>query len=87
MIRFLDLIGEALKVDGHEFVRIDGSMSSEERTRALNDLNNNEDVRFILCSLRAAGVGINLTRANYCFLMDPWWNASIENQAIDRVHR
>mmetsp|Transcript_48711 Transcript_48711/g.54492 ORF Transcript_48711/g.54492 Transcript_48711/m.54492 type:complete len:756 (-) Transcript_48711:139-2406(-) len=86
---FLDIIGNALDSGGHTYTRIDGSMGTEERTQALRDLNRKEvsGTRFILCSLKAAGVGINLTRANVCFMMDPWWNASTENQAIDRVHR
>ncbi|CAN0101972.1 unnamed protein product [Scytosiphon promiscuus] len=41
----------------------------------------------MLASLMAAGTGINLTSANHCFIADPWWNASVESQAMDRVHR
>ena len=40
-----------------------------------------------LISLKAGGVGLNLTEADYCFLLDPWWNPATENQAIDRTHR
>ncbi len=40
-----------------------------------------------MASLRSTGVGLNLTVASYVFLLDPWWNESVENQAIDRVHR
>ena len=40
-----------------------------------------------LISLKAGGVGLNLTAANYVFIMDPWWNPAVENQAIDRAHR
>jgi SNF2 family DNA or RNA helicase len=58
----LDLIGNALASAGHRFTRIDGSMSTTERTCALNSLKNDDECRFILCSLKAAGVGINLTR-------------------------
>ena len=43
--------------------------------------------RFILCSLHTASTGINLTRGNYVFMMDCWWNQAVENQAMDRVHR
>lgn len=53
----LDLVGVALKKAGHRFTRIDGSMSVEERTQALEDITDNESVRFILCSLKAAGTG------------------------------
>jgi SNF2 family DNA or RNA helicase len=85
----LDLLEIALEGAGHTYTRIDGSMKSEERTAAMRNLTHDAvpGTRFILCSLKAAGVGINLTRANVCFMMDPWWNASSENQAIDRVHR
>ena len=40
-----------------------------------------------LISLKAGGFGLNLTEADYCFLLDPWWNPATENQAIDRTHR
>ena len=68
----LDRLEPFLKHAGHTFVRIDGSMTSDERTDALTKLKEDDEVRFILCSLRAAGVGINLTRANVVFMMDPW---------------
>lgn len=68
----LDRVEPFLRSAGHGFVRIDGSMTSDERTNALMKLTYDEDVRFILCSLKAAGVGINLTRANVVFMMDPW---------------
>ena len=40
-----------------------------------------------LISLKAGGFGLNLTAADYCFLLDPWWNPAIEAQAVDRTHR
>jgi Helicase conserved C-terminal domain len=66
---FLDIIGRALAGAGHQHVRIDGSMTTEQRTNAMNKLSRDDGVRFILCSLKAAGVGINLTRANVVFMM------------------
>ncbi len=47
----------------------------------------NEEVRVFLVSLKAGGVGLNLTAADYVFIMDPWWNPAVENQAIDRTYR
>jgi SNF2 family DNA or RNA helicase len=47
----------------------------------------NEDVRVFLISLKAGGTGLNLTEADYVYLVDPWWNPAVENQAIDRAHR
>jgi SNF2 family DNA or RNA helicase len=47
----------------------------------------NEDNRFFLISLKAGGVGLNLTAADYVFILDPWWNPAAEMQAINRAHR
>ena len=86
---FLDLIGQSLRDCRHTFVRIDGSMTAAKRIISINSFNSeeNDSPRFILCSLHAAGTGINLTRGNFVFMMDCWWNEAIENQAMDRVHR
>eukprot|EP00536_Pseudo-nitzschia_multiseries_P013974 jgi/Psemu1/327386/estExt_fgenesh1_pg.C_6390001 len=86
---FLDLIGDALHEEGHAFVRIDGSMNTMKRMAAVRAFSSDEinGPRFILCSLHAAGTGINLTRGSKAFMMDCWWNSSVENQAMDRIHR
>ena len=84
---FLDLIGSALVHAGHKVCRIDGSMDLESRRLAMHTFATDDEVRFILCSLKAAGTGIDLARANHVFLMDPWWNEAVESQAIDRCHR
>ncbi|MDX5479120.1 MAG: SWF/SNF helicase family protein, partial [Cyclobacteriaceae bacterium] len=47
----------------------------------------NDSVKIFLISLKAGGVGLNLTKAEYVFLLDPWWNPAVEAQAIDRAHR
>ena len=85
----LDIIGEAMKQAGHTFARIDGSVSAHKRISLIRSFNSNDTdgPRFILCSLLASGTGINLTRANWCFMMDVWWNEAVENQAMDRIHR
>jgi SNF2 family DNA or RNA helicase len=84
---YLSLIEAALLNAGHKTCRIDGSLDSKSCTDAMVTLDENDSVRFILCSLKAAGTGINLTCANVVFMMDPWWNDAIETQAIDRCHR
>ncbi len=66
---------------------LDGSMSSEERQKAVTEFQNNNAVSFFLISLKAGGVGLNLTSADYVFIVDPWWNPAVEQQAIDRTHR
>ena len=70
--KMLDLIQKPLQSAGYSFVRIDGTMSSDQRTESLQKLAQDDNVRFMLCSLRTAGVGLNLTRANVVFMMDPW---------------
>jgi SNF2 family DNA or RNA helicase len=45
------------------------------------------DAPVFLISLKAGGVGLNLTEADYCFILDPWWNPAVEAQAVDRTHR
>lgn len=86
---FLDIIEQKLTDAGHVCTRIDGSMRASNRIRAMRSFNSDEEgsPRFILCSLLAAGTGINLTRGNHVYLMDLWWNKAAEDQAMDRVHR
>lgn len=60
------------------------SLNSE---KVLKNFKGTSSCRILIASLRSAGVGLNLTVASYVFLLDPWWNESVENQAIDRVHR
>jgi len=75
-----------MKEAGHSFVRIDGSVCAANRISAISRFDSDaaDAPRFILCSLLASGTGINLTRANWCFMMDVWWNDAVESQAMDR---
>ena len=84
--KLLDVLEPFLQSMGHTFVRIDGSKTATQRINAMREFNVEIDgPRFILCSLHAAGTGITLTRGNHCFMMDTWWNSSVEQQAMDRV--
>ena len=84
---FLDLIGAFLERGGYRYVRLDGATPQKERERVLATYEQSDGPILLLISLRAGGVGLNLTAANHVWLMDCWWNSSIEDQAIDRVHR
>ncbi|MFT5170645.1 MAG: SNF2 family DNA or RNA helicase [Candidatus Marinamargulisbacteria bacterium] len=66
---------------------IDGSVSAKKRMDAINRFQESTDPGFFVISLKAGGVGINLTAADYVLHMDPWWNPAVEAQATDRVHR
>ena len=83
----LDICGDVLGATGISTCRIDGSHSAPARAATLAAFGAPFGPKVILCSLRAAGVGLNLTRANHAFMMDLWWNPSVEDQAMDRVHR
>ncbi|KAH7063618.1 SNF2 family N-terminal domain-containing protein [Macrophomina phaseolina] len=84
---FLDLIEPALARDNIPFVRFDGTMSQKARATVLQEFTNRPKGVVLLLSLRAGGVGLNLTAARRVFMMDPWWSFAVEAQAIDRVHR
>ncbi|KAG2423298.1 hypothetical protein HXX76_015447 [Chlamydomonas incerta] len=85
----LNLIGRALEAEGVPYVRLDGSTPAKARAglmRAFASTAPDSPLVF-LSSLKAGGVGMNLTAASAVHLMDPWWNPAVEEQAMDRVHR
>ncbi|PIA14927.1 hypothetical protein COEREDRAFT_21076, partial [Coemansia reversa NRRL 1564] len=83
----LDLIEPLLSQQGIRFTRLDGKMQRQQRERNLYKFKHDSDIEVLLLSLRAGGVGLNLVHATHVFLMDAFWNPSVENQAIDRIHR
>jgi len=83
----LGLIKEKLKENNIPFEYFDGSTSPTERERAIQNFQNNDECRVFLISLKAGGVGLNFTAADYVYIVDPWWNPAVEQQAIDRTHR
>ncbi|ETW09806.1 hypothetical protein H310_00284 [Aphanomyces invadans] len=83
----LDLVETTLQQHGYSHCRFDGSLKQDDRERVLHRFNSNPDVQVLVISLKAGGVGLNLTAASVVIMMDPWWNPGIEDQAIDRVHR
>lgn len=83
----LDIVEQELKKLGISYARIDGSVPTTKRKDIIESFQNGTTVDVLLMSLKTGGVGLNLTRASYVFHVDPWWNAAVENQASDRVHR
>jgi DNA repair protein RAD5 len=84
---FLTLIEPALARFNMKFVRLDGTMAQRARAAVLDEFQKSDQFTILLISLRAGGVGLNLTSAKRVFMMDPWWSYAVEAQAIDRVHR
>jgi len=83
----LGLIKEKMKELGVDYEYFDGSTAAQDREKAINRFQNDENCRVFLISLKAGGVGLNLTAADYVYIVDPWWNPAVEQQAIDRTHR
>ncbi len=83
----LALIREKLKELGVDHEYFDGSTSAVDREKAIQRFQNDENCRVFLISLKAGGVGLNPTAADYVYIVDPWWNPAVEQQAIDRTHR
>jgi SNF2 family DNA or RNA helicase len=83
----LALIKARLDKLGIKYEYFDGSTSAPDREKAIQNFQNNDEIRVFLISLKAGGVGLNLTAADYVYIVDPWWNPAVEQQAIDRTHR
>lgn len=84
-VSMLDLIKKELTTKGIPFEYLTGQ--STKRADKVASFQQNEGIRVFLISLKAGGVGLNLTEADYVYLVDPWWNPAVENQAIDRSYR
>lgn len=84
-VSMLELIRKELdeRNIGYEFL----SGATKDREAVVNNFQTNEAVRVFLVSLKAGGTGLNLTEADYVYIVDPWWNPAVENQAIDRSYR
>ncbi len=84
-VTMLDLIREELKKEEIEHAYLTGK--SRNREEIVENFQNEEEIRVFLISLKAGGTGLNLTEADYVYIVDPWWNPAVENQAIDRIYR
>jgi superfamily II DNA or RNA helicase len=82
---FLDLMEPALECAGLSFLRLDGS--TRDRNAVVEGFQKPEGPPILLISLKAGGVGLNLTAADHVIIADPWWNPATEDQAADRAHR
>ncbi|TXT13317.1 hypothetical protein VHUM_00684 [Vanrija humicola] len=86
-VSFLDLIAFRLQRAGFNICRLEGGMTPQQRDATIQHFMKNTQVTVFLISLKAGGVALNLTEASMVFMMDSWWNPSVEYQAMDRIHR
>lgn len=83
---FLKIVEKELKAAGISYYYLDGTTKAEDRIKLVEDFNGDQTSVFLI-SLKAGGVGLNLTSASTVFHLDPWWNPQVESQATDRAHR
>lgn len=85
--QMLQLIKDEFEKAGITYCYLDGKTSLPQRKEQVTKFQEDENIKAFLISLKAGGVGLNLTVADYVYLVDPWWNPAAELQAIDRAHR
>ncbi|OFX21800.1 MAG: hypothetical protein A2033_05805 [Bacteroidetes bacterium GWA2_31_9] len=86
-VKHLKLIASFLDNSDIPYLTFTGEVKIKNRTEIINKFQNTNDFNILLISLKAGGVGLNLTAASYVFVLDPWWNPASEEQAISRAHR
>jgi SNF2 family DNA or RNA helicase len=84
-VKHLELFEEEFIRSSWKYAKLTGSTSNREQE--IKIFQEHEDCKIFLISLKAGGVGLNLTAADYVFFLDPWWNPAAENQALSRAHR
>ncbi|XP_057956384.1 DNA repair protein RAD5A [Malania oleifera] len=84
---FLDLLQIPFSRNNIPFVRLDGTLNQQQRENVIKLFSEESNIMVLLMSLKAGGVGINLTAASNAFVLDPWWNPAVEEQAVMRIHR
>ncbi|MFW6257494.1 MAG: DEAD/DEAH box helicase [Prolixibacteraceae bacterium] len=84
-VKDLELLETELKNRKIDYAKLIGS--TRQREKVIDRFNKDDNVKVFLISLKAGGVGLNLTKADYVFMLNPWWNPAAESQAINRAHR
>ena len=84
----LDLVADHLNAVEAPFVMLTGQTSQRQRQKVVEEFQSEDsEITFFLISIKAGGTGLNLTAADFVYILDPWWNPFVENQAIARAHR
>jgi len=84
-VKHLNLVQHHLRTRKIDYAYLDGA--SIDRREQVERFNKDPNVKAFLISIKAGGLGLNLTEADYVFILDPWWNPAVEAQAVDRAHR
>ena len=84
-VKHLNIFKQYFEQESIPFSYLDGA--TKNRGEIVAEFQENTELKVFLISIKAGGVGLNLTEADYVFILDPWWNPAVEQQAIDRTHR
>lgn len=84
-VKHLNIVQHYLKANKINYAYLDGG--STDRREQVENFNKDPKIKAFLISIKAGGLGLNLTEADYVFILDPWWNPAVEAQAVDRAHR
>lgn len=84
-VKHLNIFKQYFEQEAIPFSYLDGA--TKNRGEIVAEFQENTELKVFLISIKAGGVGLNLTQADYVFILDPWWNPAVEQQAIDRTHR
>lgn len=84
-VKYLNMVAGEVERQGWKYAMLTGATA--DREQEIKRFTHHADCRLFLISLKAGGVGLNLTEADYVFILDPWWNLAAENQAVGRAHR
>jgi SNF2 family DNA or RNA helicase len=84
-VKHLNLFADFLQQNNYPFSILTGS--TQNRDQVISDFQQSAEKNVFLLQIKAGGVGLNLTEADYVFIIDPWWNPAVEEQAINRTHR
>lgn len=84
-VKHLNIFKTCFEKQDIPFAYLDGA--TKNRGEIVAEFQENESLKVFLISIKAGGVGLNLTQADYVFILDPWWNPAVEQQVIDRTHR
>lgn len=86
-VQYLELFREAFEQRDQPYAWLTGDLTQQERFNQIEKFEKNPEVQSFLISIKSGGTGLNLTSADYVFILDPWWNPTTEQQAIARAHR
>jgi len=86
-VKHLQILKQWLDAHKYKYSILTGETSQKRRKEVIEEFQNQDDRNLFLISIKAGGVGLNLTQADYVFILDPWWNPAVESQAINRTHR